>query len=224
MNTRRHVPAALALALGLTAFGGRAEAQGVALAVKAGTTGIGADLTVGLARSLNVRVGGAFFSYSREVTESDIEFDARATLSHGSLLLDLHPGGGNFRISAGGYYSGTKATGDSVGGTILVNGVPYDVRLVGTLNGEMKGKSIAPYLGLGWGNAVREGARVRFVADLGVYYWGSPSVTLTANPTNPALVPPSFYQDLEAERRQLEDDLSKYKLYPVLSLGVSYRF
>lgn len=30
--------------------------------------------------------------------------------------------------------------------------------------------------------------------------------------------------DIEREKRQIEDDLDEYKLFPVLSVGVAYRF
>jgi hypothetical protein len=59
---------------------------------------------------------------------------------------------------------------------------------------------------------------------LGAFYQGSPKVGLKATFVNPALVPPTFAADLEAERQKTEDDLKNYKVYPVLAFGVSYRF
>lgn len=226
MNTRRFVFGVLAACLLAVSsvVGIRADAQGVGVAAKVGSTGIGADLTFRLTKPLNLRIGGSFFGLDREFTQSDITFDGKATLAVGTALLDLHPGGGNFRISAGAVYNKSKGEGDSVGGTVVLNGVPYDVNSVGKIHGEVTGNEIGPYAGIGWGNAVREGSRLRFVMDLGVYYWGSPKVALTATPTDPALVPPTFYADLEAERQQIEDDVSQYKFYPVVSFGLSYRF
>ena len=34
----------------------------------------------------------------------------------------------------------------------------------------------------------------------------------------------TFRADLEAERRSLQDDVDKVKIYPILKLGIGYRF
>lgn len=220
----RRVLRDVCVALTVSAAATRLDAEGVGLALRAGSTGIGAELTAGLGGPLNVRVGGSWFEVDRKFTRRDVTFDGKGTLAFGMGLLDFHPGSGSFRISAGAFYNRTKAVGDSVGGTIVLNGVPYDVRLVGKVHGEAKTNEVAPYAGIGWGNAVRGRSRIGFVADVGVVYWGRPTVALMATPANPALVPPRFYDDLEVERKKIEDDVSKYRFFPVVSIGLSYRF
>ncbi|HEY3171481.1 MAG TPA: hypothetical protein VGK86_02795 [Thermoanaerobaculia bacterium] len=215
----------LALGLAAMAVASILPAQGVALAPKVGTTGIGADLTIGLARFLNLRVGAQ--SYTRRETrrEREIEYDADLKLLSGEILLDLHPGGRGFRISGGAIVNGNEVTAiSSEDAVYTINGVQYPVGLVGRLRGRVDTNDVAPYLGIGWGNAVAPGGRWRFALDAGAFYQGKPKVSLTAEPLIPALVPPRFAQDLEAERRKVEDDLDSYRFYPVLSLGVSYRF
>jgi hypothetical protein len=215
----------LAVALALLASAGRSQAQGIALGVKAGTLGAGLDLTVGIAPVLNLRVGAQGFSLSRTFTEQDIPYDGKADLRSAWLLLDIHPGGKGTRVSVGGVYSRNKLTGTSpTKGTVTINGVAYPVALIGTIDGEATANDVCPYVGLGWGNAVRPGSPVRFAFDVGVFYQGAPKVSLTAHPANPALVPPAFFADLEKERQKTEDDASKYKFYPVVNLGLSYRF
>jgi len=214
----------LAVALALLGSAGRSQAQGVALGVKAGTLGAGLDLTIGLAPVLNLRLGAQGFSLSRTFTEQSITYDGKADLRSAWLLLDIHPGGKGTRVSVGGVYSRNKGTGASpASGTVTVNGVAYPLALVGTIDGEVTANDVCPYLGLGWGNAVRPGSAVRFAFDIGVLYQGAPKVSLTAHPVNPALVP-LFFADLEKERQKVEDDASKYKFYPVVNLGLSYRF
>jgi hypothetical protein len=215
----------LAISCFLIGVAGRAQAQGVALGVKAGTLGAGLDLTVGLAPALNLRIGAQGFSISRTFTEEDVPYEGKADLMSGWLLLDIHPGGGGGRVSIGGVYSRNKIKGTSTAsGTVTINGVTYSVANVGTIDGEAKANDLCPYVGLGWGNAVAPGSPLRFAFDIGVMYQGSPQISLTANPVNPALVPPSFYTDLEQERLKVQDDASKYKFYPVVNLGLSYRF
>ena len=215
----------LALVIAALASRGQARAEGIGLGVKAGTLGGGLDLTVGLAPALNLRAGVQGFSLTRTFTQNDVSYDGKADLRSAWLLLDVHPGGRGTRVSVGGVYSRNKIAGTSnKAGTITLNGVIYPVASVGTIDGEASANDFCPYAGLGWGNAVGSGNRLRFAFDIGVLYHGAPKISLTAHPTNPALVPASFYADLEKERLKIEDDASKYKFYPVLNFGFSYRF
>lgn len=200
-------------------------AQGVALTAKIGSTGVGADLTVGLARSLNLRLGAQAWTRSETRTEQEIEYDADLKLVSGELLLDVHPGGRGFRISGGAIVNGNEVTAVSTENAVYtLNGVRYPVGLVGRLEGRVETNTLAPYLGIGWGNAVAPGGPWRFAIDAGAFYQGKPKVSLTAHPLIPILLPERFEQDLEAERHDIEDNLDSYRFYPVISLGVSYRF
>lgn len=213
------------VALAVLGSAGPAQAQGFALGLKAGTLGAGLDLTVGLLPALNLRAGAQGFSLSRTFTEEDVSYDGKADLLSAWLLLDVHPGGSGTRVSVGGVYSRNKLTGVSnAAGTVTINGVTYPVASVGTIDGEATAAELCPYAGLGWGNAVAPGSPLRFAFDIGVVYHGAPKISLTAHPVNPALVPPTFFADLEKERLKIEDDASKYKFYPVVNLGFSYRF
>jgi hypothetical protein len=224
LSSRTNPSILLAASFALMGFASPARAEGVALGLKAGTLGAGLDLTVGLAPIINLRVGVQAFSLSRTFTEQGISYDGKADLRSAWLLLDVHPGGKGTRVSLGGVYSRNKLTGASpASGTVTVNGVAYPVALIGTIDGEATANDLCPYLGLGWGNAVRPGSPVRLAFDVGVFYQGAPKVSLTAHPVNPALVP-LFSADLEKERQKVEDDASGYKFYPVVSLGLSYRF
>ncbi|MCE2907132.1 MAG: hypothetical protein LW814_19325 [Anabaena sp. CoA2_C59] len=88
------------------------------------------------------------------------------------------------------------------------------------------GNSVAPYLGIGWGNAVKPGKHWGFSTSLGLMFAGSPKVVLTpefAPGTRPALKE-QINNNIEAERKKQESDLNWLNIYPVFSLGVSYQF
>jgi hypothetical protein len=58
--------------------------------------------------------------------------------------------------------------------------------------------------------------------DFGVLWQGDPIVTLTADGAlNTNL---GFQTALEAERQEIEEDLSDSKAYPVLQIGIVYNF
>jgi hypothetical protein len=178
-----------------------------------------------MTRSVNVRLGAQGWTRSETRTEQEIEYDAELRLLSGQVLLDLHPGGRGFRISAGVVINGNEVTAVSTENTVYtINGRQYPVGLVGRLRGRVETNPVAPYLGLGWGNAVAPGSPWRLALDVGAFYQGSPEVSLVADPIIPILVPSQFFEDLEAERREIEEDISDYTVYPVVSVGVSYRF
>lgn len=201
-------------------------AQGVAISAKVGSTGVGGDLTVGISPYVNVRAGVAGFTHSETRRQQEVEYDADLKLLTEFLVLDLHPAAKGFRISAGAYYNSNKVSAVSTDATTYtINGKVYHASDIGKVDGTVDfDKKIAPYLGIGWGNAVAPGSHWRFAFDLGAFYQGSPKVGLKATPANPALVPPGFAADLETERQKTEDDLKSYKVYPVLAFGVSFRF
>jgi hypothetical protein len=220
-----------ALLLGALTVPGRAE---VALAGKVGTLGAGAELTAGLSRQVNFRLGANAFSYSDEGREvSDIEYDAEANLRNATALLDFHPGGRGFRLTGGLVWNGNELEGRSLppaSGVYDIGGVPVPVTAVGTLNADVEFDPVVPYAGIGWGNAVAEGKRVGFFFDLGAFFQGEADATLT--PVIPADSPINTVPGarellqvlLEREERDLEEDAADYDIYPVVSFGVSYRF
>ena len=58
-----------------------------------------------------------------------------------------------------------------------------------------------------------------FYCDLGVAFTDSPDVKLSATGAAAGLT-----ADLAKERNEIEDDLEPFKFYPVISLGIYYRF
>jgi|SRR6185295_16092670 len=205
----------------------------VAIAGKAGTLGGGVELTIGLSRQLNARLGANAYNYSDRREASDIEYDGEAKLRTGTALLDWHPGGRGFRLTGGVVYNDTSIEGSSLppaSGIYNIGGVPVPAALVGTLDAKADFDPVVPYAGLGWGNAVAANKRVGFFIDLGVIFQGKADVTLT--PIIPANSPinttPGAREALDIllrrEEQDLEDQAADYDLYPVVAIGLSYRF
>jgi hypothetical protein len=165
-------------------------------------------------------------TYSDEITEADVTYDADLDLRTGGLLLDWHPGGGVFRLSAGAYYNGNEGalTGKPTGGTFEFNGVTYPASAVGSLTGEATFEHLAPYVGIGFSNAGKKGWK--FAVDLGALYQNSPQVALQVQ-CGAALTPAectTLQGDVQAEEAQLQEEVTDYKWYPVFSIGIGYSF
>jgi hypothetical protein len=93
---------------------------------------------------------------------------------------------------------------------------------VGALSGKVDFDDIAPYVGIGWDTTFGKDNCFGLVFELGVLYQGSPDVNLVSS--GPIASDPTFQAELAKETAALQDDLDEYKFYPVVAVGLSYRF
>lgn len=209
--------------------GARAE---VGIAGTAGTLGLGVELTVGGPGPLQGRLGIHGYEYSDRREASGIEYDGEASLRTATALLDWHPGSRGFRLTGGLVYNSTEITGSSLppaSGVYDIGGVLVPADLLGTLDGEVDFDPVVPYAGLGWGRAPGSGSGFGVSLDLGVIFQGEGEVTLTpvipaGSPLNDPIARQALQILIEREEQDLQDDIADYDMYPVVSLGISYRF
>jgi hypothetical protein len=228
-------PLAGVVFLALSVFGGlagpaRAE---TAISVNAGSLGIGVELDQSFSPYLDGRLGihGGNLSERRHLV-ADIDYDATAESRTGTALLDWHPAASGFRLSGGVVYNGSRVDAESRipdSGVYRIGNVDLPAAQIGRLRGRADFKNFAPYLGLGWGGPLAAHGRLGFTFDLGAFYQGAPDVTLTpvlpaGSPLNNSIGRALLAIAVAEEERRAEQDLSGYKYYPVLSLGLSYRF
>lgn len=214
--------------IGLSAWTVNAEAD-VALGVRAGTLGVGPELSAALSPSWQVRLGYTFFNYTHDFTDSDGTYHGNLKLRNGSLLVDWRPGGGIFAITAGAVETGDRvdARGVPNNGTFTLNGINYSASEVGSVTGEIKpGHDLSPYVGLGVGTHLDSPSHWRWSLNAGAVFMGTPQVSLTANcsPSLPSVTCAQIQQNAVAEEADLRDHANLMKVWPVLDLGLAYRF
>jgi len=193
----------------------------ISLQAAAGTLGVGVAAEMRLSDHFGLGLGGHYFKYNFDFTADAVDYNADLRLGSGVLLAHWYPLGGNFRISGGLAFNGNEIEIQSKEGPIIeIGGTKYDLKEVGTLTGTADFNSMAPYLGLGFGP--KPDARWGVTLDLGVLFQGSPKVTLAADGLL-ALVP-DFLLDLEEEEQAIEDELKNFQYYPILALGIFFRF
>jgi hypothetical protein len=97
-----------------------------------------------------------------------------------------------------------------------------------TARGRVRFNSLAPYLGIGWGNATRGERRLYYSFDLGVAFHGSPDVDLDVQGIIADVAREGASQELRTflanEEKKLKDELASLDMFPVVSFGLSYRF
>lgn len=215
----------LVVMLAAAALSGVTAAQAAGAGLRIGTTGIGGDIGWAIAPTLGGRVGLSAGSWSTNVDSSDVNYDAKLKLGNFNAFLDWSPLG-PFRITAGLIANNNKVdvTGRPNGATYTFNGQPFAAAEIGSLSGTIKPeRSVAPYLGIGYGNVWTRG--VNFYFDLGVMFQGSPKadLSLTCGTTTASRCSQAQAQ-VEQEERNLENQIKRFKYYPVANIGITIGF
>lgn len=213
--------AALVLASGL------ASAANVGITGDIGTTGVGFHLSVPLSDQITFRGGVNYFDYKYSSSTSNVNYDFKLQLNTWDVLVDYAPFDGYFRLTGGLVYNNNqiKATGKpNSNGTYTLNGHVYSASNSGNLDGKVDFRKIAPYLGIGWASPVKyEGWT--FSSDIGVLFQGSASTSLSnSNCTAGAATCASLANDVAAENSSLNDKVHNFRAYPVVRVGLGYRF
>jgi opacity protein-like surface antigen len=200
----------------------------VGVSADIGTTGLGLRLSVPLQKNLHARIGFNYLHYSYSGNTSDVDYDFKLKLQTLEALLDWFPMASQFRVSAGLVYNGNQI--DAVGksnntGSYTLNGNTYNASNAGRIDGQVDFRKAAPYLGIGWGNALAKDKGWGFTSDLGVLFQGSPKTSLTnSGCTFSNAQCAQLASDVAAENAKLRDEADSFKFYPVVRVGVSYKF
>jgi hypothetical protein len=207
------------------------KTSGWAVTPEISTLGVGATVTKSITPNVNAKLGINGLGISQDISASNVDYKADLNLFNVSTLIDYHPWQkGGFRLTGGLVFqdNNLEGTGKASNGTININGRDYNStdQLTSVKAKVSFANSVAPYIGIGWGNAVKPGKRWGFSANLGVMFAGSPKVALTPTFGQNAdeALKTQINNDIEAERKKQESDLNWLSIYPVFSVGISYQF
>jgi len=202
-------------------------AEGSAISARFGTLGAGLEYERSFTDSFNGRLGFNTFNFDKDFDASGIDYEGELDFSNVTALIDYHPGGVKFRITSGIAYNGNSinAIGSPANGNFNLNGVTYTAAEVGTLSGDIEFDSIAPYLGIGYGNAAKVSGSWGFNIDLGVLFSGAPKANLQVDcgTAVPTMICNQIQSDANQEAVAFEEDLDDFEVYPVITLGISYK-
>ena len=201
-----------------------ADEGGPGFGVHVSTLGLGAEFNFTANPYLVVRFDYNYYNdYSYDTTKDNINYDAHLHLKNYGAALDWHPLAGTFLVSLGLFKDDNDIDAVAQPSPVyVINGHSYPTSLIGELDGHITFNSWAPYLGVGWNTLGSADKGLGFEFGLGVFYQGSPKVSLQAS--GPVASVPGASQDVVAEQQRLQDDWNNYRYYPVVNLGLVFRF
>ena len=215
------------IALAAISLGGPLHAADFGVYGTAGTVGFGGGLATMFNSHLGARLGYTTFEYKvKDLEESDLTLDGEAKLGGAQALMDVYPFGGGFRLSFGALQNAEiTARARPIANTFTFDDEVYSASDIGEATGVVEYDSFSPYAGIGFGRALSRDGRFAFAADLGVVFTGAPEVNLnvTCRASDPAVCA-ELRDHVVAEQAELQSDADEMEYWPVLSLGVSYRF
>lgn len=200
-----------------------------AIGPQIGSTGVGVEAQFKISDRVTVRGGFDSLQFDEEVEGDDILYDGELDFSTGGIFADLHPTGDAFFVSAGVYFGDRKVTVSgtpTAGTTVEIGDDTFTAAQVGTLNGEMDFGGTAPFVGLGWNTTFTSSRRWGFKVLAGAAFGSDPEASLTR--TGGSALSPADQARLETELRneeiEIEQETDGFKVFPVVQVGLAYRF
>lgn len=213
--TKKHVYALLTAAV--FALPAIASAQGLGIAGRVGTLGLGGEAALGVGDQLVVRGGMGLIPFEPSATFDDLEVTLELPTWY-NIGVDLYLNGA-MRLGGGILF---KADDPSLVGNFNspqdIGGTQFTPQEIGTLTGVIDSSDRVPYVLLGFGKHTAPG--VGLFIDLGVAFLGDPQVRLDAS-GGTLSDDPSTQSALDREAENFEADMRTYlRFWPILSLGL----
>ena len=211
----------------------------LAIGFKADTLGAGVEAATPLSRNFNLRGGVNLFSFGYFFDIDNVDYNSQMHLRSGQMNLDWFPKHGGFHISPGVlYFKSSLAAISSVqpgryfelGDQGFLNSVDDPVNGNATV---VFPRKFAPMLTIGFGNLIpRSGRHLSFPIEFGAAYTGAARINVTLDGTACIInqgcfsfaSSPDAQKGLKQEISKLNEDLKRFSVYPIVSMGVAYRF
>ena len=219
---------------------GRIFASSLGVAVKASLLGAGVEVATPITFRTHVRVGFNAFSYSRGFSDNGVHYNANLSFRSFEAHFDWFPFAGRFHLSPGlVVYNGNQIKANAAvpaGQQFTLGGASYTSDSADPITGTGKigFHQVGPTFLMGWGNLLPRGHQHFSIPfEFGVLYQGSAKTTLhlTGSACDSSrefchniTADPTFQSNVIAQQNKLNNNLSFFEVYPIISLGVGYKF
>ena len=197
------------------------------LVYKASTLGLGSDIVVSFNQTFASRININALSANRHLFYDGNKFHLKGLLQSNGILFDIHPWQNAFFFSWGAYYSksNTKVFFKPKSEEINVGEHSYPAKEVGDVQTLITLKRrINPYFGIGF-NSVDYNNKWHFTLDIGAIYIGQPKGRVKAVAAKGfEAIQDILDKEASIEEKNLNKKLKRFKLYPVISVGIGVKF
>jgi hypothetical protein len=210
----------------------------VAIGTRLGTLGYGAQIATPITSRLNLRGSANFFNFGYGIGVDGANYNSELHLKSGMVSVDYYPFHSSFHVSPGFmiFKSNAGATMNVPGGNSFTLG---DVEYTSDPNDPVHGSGVMafgrtfmPALTIGFGNMIprREHSHWSVPVDFGLAYTGrnSMQINLVGSACQQGFCmstsDPNIQQNVVQEQNDINESMKRFKIYPILTSGVSYRF
>ena len=227
-------------------FGWKGDSEysgpGAGVAVKFSLLGAGIETSMRVSHRSNVRAGFNMFSYDRTFDKDGISYAGQLQFKTIEAHYDFFPWAGNFHISPGVLaYLGDPITATATAPanqSFSLGDFTYysDPANPAHGTGKINFNRAAPTITVGWGNLAsrKEGKHFTVPFEIGAAFQGSPKASLNLAGNVCATAPgvdcvnaatdPTVQSNVISEQNKVNNSMSFFKVYPIISIGVGYKF
>jgi hypothetical protein len=211
----------------------------IAFGTKTGTLGLGGQIATPLTRWLNLRGGFDLFNFGYSLTNSGTNYYSALHMESGEVSADFYPfHRSSFHVSPGLLIFKSRLSASMLvpgGNTFSENDVDYTSDPSDPVTGSGTahfGRTVMPAFTMGFGNMIkrREHSHWSVPVEVGAAYTGQNTVnfgfagSVCDSDGCGSVNDPSVAQNVNAEQNKINEEIKRFKIYPILTTGVSYRF
>lgn len=210
----------------------------VAIGTRVGTLGWGGQIATPLTSRINLRGSAQFFNFGYGLGVDGANYNSELHLKSGTVSVDIYPFRSSFHVSPGFviFKSTAAATMYVPGGnTFSLGDQDYtsDPNDPVQGNGALTfGRTILPAFTIGFGNMIpaREKSHWSVPIDIGAAYTGQNSMQINVGGSVcqqgfcMSTSDPSVQSNVVQEQNDVNESMKRFKIYPILTTGVTYRF
>ena len=153
--------------------------------------------------------------------DKNSDMPSRLLLLSTGLTADYYPYGGAFRVSAGARLSAGRIDGklENLEGKVKAGSSTLTIFVEDPLTTfTIRQNPLQPYIGAGYSMKIRDRLTLDF--DLGALYAGTPDLSVNSHANRFG-----FSRDqIRGEVERARDRLAPFKVYPVVQVGLNFRF
>lgn len=212
----------------------------VGVGVKISLLGAGAEAAVRMTDRTNVRAGFNMIRYSRGFDKDGVSYNGELNFQTFEAHLDYFPWARSFHLSPGVLiYAADPITATAIvpgNQSFSLGGVDYfsdpSQPVVG--RGKITFYRAAPMITVGWGNLVsrKEGKHFSVPFEIGVAFQGTPKANLALRGnvcSQPgvncrSVADPAVQANIISEQNKINNSMTLFKAYPIISVGIGYKF